>query len=72
MLAILSFVVLLTYLLGPIYVFVLFLSLQFNYLFAYILGNDNINQRTSVFPFFFSEFSNLVIVFMFRNYKNDA
>ena len=53
MLAILSFVVLLTYLLGPIYVFVLFLSLQFNYLFAYILGNDNINQRTSVFPFFF-------------------
>ena len=53
MLAILSFVILLTYLLGPIYVFVLFLSLQFNYLFAYIVGNDNINQKTSVFPYFF-------------------
>ena len=43
--------------LSVIYVFVLFLSLQFNYLFAYIVGNDNINQKTSVFPYFFSEFS---------------
>ena len=50
--------------------FVLFLSLQFDYLFAYIVGNDNINQKTSVFPYFFLNFPKLVIVYMFAIRQN--